>query len=154
MRMRKEKNPEFDQKIIDLARVTRVMAGGKRMRFRACVAVGDKKGRVGLGMAKGADVTQAINKAVSAAQKNLIVVPLKDARTLPHQVKKKFGAAQVMMKPAQVGQGIIAGGVVRMILELVGVKDVVGKISGGSANRINNSKATIEALKALHNVKK
>lgn len=142
-----ETDKEYEQQIIDLARVTRVTSGGKRMRFRACVAIGDHNGRVGMAVAKGADVTIAVNKAMTKAKKNLITVTMK-SNTIPHEVHEKFGAAQILLKPAPLGTGIIAGGAVRVILELVGVKDVVGKILG-SNNKINNVKATINALKKL-----
>src|SRR3989338_6581507 len=118
LKIRKEQ-PEFEQQIVDLARVTRVMAGGKRMRFRACVVIGDKKGRVGWAVAKGADVTIAVNKAVAKAKKNMIkVIFVKD--TIPHQVEVKFKAAKLMLKPAVAGTGIIAGGAARSVLEMAG----------------------------------
>lgn len=144
---RKRQDSEFDQQIIDIARVTRVMAGGKRMSFRACVVIGDRKGRVGMGVKKGRDVSQAIQKAVHQAQKNLMVVPMQKG-TIPHEVKVKFGAARVLLKPAVEGRGILAGGPVRSVLELAGLKDVVTKMLG-SKNKINNVKATLEALKQL-----
>lgn len=142
---------EFDQNIIDLARVTRVMAGGKRMRFRACVAIGDKKGRVGIGLAKGTDVTLAINKAVNKAKKNLITVPMMN-ETIPHEIREKFKAAKILLKPAPQGTGVKAGGAMRILLELAGVPNVVGKILGTN-NKINNVKATIQALDKLKKVK-
>ena len=141
---------EFDQSVIDIARVTRVMAGGKRMRFRACMVIGDKKGRVGSAVAKGADVTLAINKAVSKAKKNLINVPIIN-ETIPYRVDVKFGAAKILIKPAPKGTGIIAGGAVRTVLELSGVGNVVAKILGTN-NKINNVKATIKALQMLKRV--
>jgi len=141
---------EFDQRIIDLARVTRVTAGGKRMRFRACVALGDRKGRVGMGLAKGADVTIAVNKAATKARKNLITVPMRE-NTIPHEIREKFGAASILLKPAPIGTGIIAGGAMRIILELAGVKDVVGKILG-SNNKINNVKAVLNSLKKFKKI--
>lgn len=147
-RMRREsKEKEFDQSIIDIARVTRVMAGGKRMRFRACVAIGDKRGRVGVAVAKGADVTMAINKAVTKAKKNVITVPIIN-ETIPYRVVKKFGAAVIMLKPAPKGTGVKAGGSVRSILELAGISNVVGKILG-SKNKLNNVIAAIQALQDL-----
>jgi small subunit ribosomal protein S5 len=142
-----EKASEFEQKILDIARVTRVTAGGKRMKFRACVIVGDKKGRVGSAVAKGVDVAQAVAKASSKAEKNLVVVPLKN-ETIPHEVREKFGAAEILLKPAPKGTGTKAGGAVRSILELAGVPNAVGKILG-SKNKLNNSRATINALKKL-----
>lgn len=141
---------EFEQNIIDLARVTRVMAGGKRMRFRACLVIGDRKGRVGMAVAKGADVTLAVNKAYTKAKKNLVRVPIVN-ETIPHQVMVKFGAAKILMKPAPKGTGIIAGGAARIALDLAGVSNVVAKIMGTN-NKINNTKATIEALKSLKHV--
>ncbi len=140
---------EFDQRLIDLARVTRVMAGGKRMRFRACIVIGDRKGHVGWGVAKGADVSIAIQKAVGQAKKNMITVSTIEG-TIPHQVTVKYKAARLLLKPAK-GRGLIAGGVVRSILELAGVKDVVSKIFG-SPNKINNVAATFKALSSLRRV--
>ncbi|MDD2806941.1 MAG: 30S ribosomal protein S5 [Patescibacteria group bacterium] len=141
---------EFDQAIIDIARVTRVMAGGKRMRFRACVVIGDHNGRVGNAVGKGADVTLAINKAVNKAKKHMINVPIVD-ETIPHRVDVKVGAAKLLIKPAPIGTGIIAGGAVRTVLDLAGVSNVVAKILG-SKNKINNVNATIKALKSLKRV--
>ena len=138
---------EFEQKTIDLARVTRVVAGGKRMRFRATVAIGDQKGRVGLGIAKGSDVSDAIQKAVTAAKKTMIRVPIVDD-TSPHTIFMKHGGAYLMLKPAPKGSGVIAGGPVRAIMELAGVKNVVSKILG-SSNKINNVYALMEALQKL-----
>lgn len=138
---------EFEQKMIDIARVTRVMAGGKRMRFRACVAIGNRKGRVAIGLAKGADVTLAITKAVNKAKKDFIDVPIVN-ETIPHEVYQKFGAAKILFKPAKRGRGIIAGGAVRIVLELSGVKNVTSKILG-TGNKVNNVKCAIEALKSL-----
>jgi len=141
---------EFEQSIIDIARVTRVMAGGKRMRFRACVVLGDRKGRVGMGTGKGADVTLAVNKASTRAKKNLIVVPIIN-ETIPHRIDAKFGAAKVMIKPAPKGTGIMAGGATRIILDLAGVSNVVAKILG-SNNKINNVSATLKALSQLKKI--
>ena len=140
--------PEFEQRIIDLARVTRVMAGGKRLRFRACVALGDKKKRVGWAVAKGADVTIAVNKAATKARKRLITIKFVNG-TIPHQITAKFKAAKVLLKPAVGGTGIIAGGPVRAILELVGAPNIYGKILGRTNNKINNLAATIKALEGL-----
>lgn len=138
---------EFEQKMIDIARVTRVMAGGKRMRFRACVAIGNKKGRVAIGLAKGADVTGAVTKAVNKAKKEFIDIPIING-TIPHEIYQKLGAAKILIKPARQGRGIIAGGVVRIVLELSGVKNVISKILG-TGNKINNAQCIIEALKNL-----
>jgi small subunit ribosomal protein S5 len=138
---------EFEQKILDLARVTRVMAGGKRMRFRACVVIGDRKGKVGLALAKGKDVTIAISKAVAKARKNMITVPFVN-ETIPFTVEEKFKAAKVLLKPAKKGKGIIAGGALRIVLELAGVPNVVAKILGTN-NQVTNAKAIMAALKRL-----
>lgn len=142
-----EEKKEFDQRILELARVTRVTKGGKRMRFRACVVIGDRKGRAGLGIAKGIDVQQSVAKAASQAKKKLVTVPLVQ-ESIPHAVHMKFGAASIILKPAPKGTGIKAGGAVRVVLELAGVPNAVGKILG-SNNKINNAKATFLALRQL-----
>jgi len=142
-----DKEKEFEQKILEIARVTRVTAGGKRMKFRACVIVGDKKGRVGMSVAKGLDVTAAVAKAGTKAEKNLVNVPQKN-ETIPYEIREKFGAAIILLKPAPKGTGVKAGGAMRSVLELAGVPNVVGKILG-SKNKINISRATINALSKL-----
>ncbi len=138
---------DMEQRILEVARVTRVMAGGKRMNFRACVAIGDKKGNVGVGLGKGADVTMAVNKAVNRAKKTMVNVPMVN-ETIPHEVRLKMGAAKQLFKPAKKGRGVIAGGVSRIILELAGVKNVTSKALG-SNNKVNNARCTIEALRQL-----
>jgi small subunit ribosomal protein S5 len=150
---RDEIRDEFDQVILDLARVTRVMAGGKRMRFRASVAIGDKKGRIGIGVAKGADVSLAISKATNDAKKHLHTVMMTESGTIPHPVRIRTHSAQLLLKPAPAGTGIIAGSVVRQIFELAGVKDVVGKIMG-TDNKVNNARAVIEAVSMLRKPQK
>lgn len=147
---REAENDGFDQKIIDIARVTRVMAGGKRMSFRACVVVGNRKGKVGMAIRKGADVSLAVNKATTAAKKELIDVKIVEG-TIPHRIRHKFKAAKILLKPATQGVGIIAGGAMRPVLELSGVTNVIGKILG-SNSKINNVRATIEALSMLTEV--
>lgn len=137
----------FVQRTLDLARVTRVTKGGKRMRFRACVAVGDRKGQIGVGLAKGADVSQAISKATHQARQNLMRI-LIDRQTIPHRSQAKYGAAVVLLKPAPTGTGIIAGGVVRSVLELAGIENVVSKILR-SRNKVNNVRAALKALQQL-----
>lgn len=143
---------EFEQRIVDLARVTRVMAGGKRMRFRACVAIGDKNGRIGVGLDKGADVTIAISKAVNQAKKVMIEVPLVND-TIPHDVYLKTGAAKILLKPAKKGKGIIAGGAARIIFDLAGVKNITSKILG-TTNKVSIARNVIEALASLRKVEK
>ena len=141
---------EFDQKMIDLARVTRVMAGGKRMRFRACIVIGDHKGKSGWAVAKGADVSLAIQKAVARAKKNMITVSVVNG-TIPHDVRVKYKAARILLKPAKEGKGLIAGGVVRSVLELAGIQNIISKILG-SNNKINNVAATFKALSQLRRI--
>lgn len=145
---RPEREPrEFEQKILELARVTRVTKGGKRMRFRACLIIGDRRGRVGMGVAKGADVAMAVEKAFRKAKKDMVTIPLKN-ETIPHVIDRKFAAARVLLKPAPQGTGLKCGGPVRVILELGGVPNAVSKVMG-SKNKINNAKAVMTALKAL-----
>lgn len=138
---------EYDEKNVEVARVTRVTKGGKRMRFRALTVIGNHKGRVGFGLAKGVDVALATGKATTQARKALLTVPM-IFDTIPHPVEAKFAAARVLLKPAPKGTGIKAGGAVRIVLELAGVPNVVSKILG-SSSKINNVKATFAALKML-----
>lgn len=144
---------EFEQKIVDLARVTRVTAGGKRLRFRAGVVIGNKNGKVGFGIAKGADVTIAINKAVKSAEKSMIEVPIIN-NTIPHEVNQKYKAARILIKPAKEGKGVIAGGVVRIVLEMAGIPNVVGKILSRTTNKITIAYTVMEALQSFKVVKK
>jgi small subunit ribosomal protein S5 len=135
--------------VLDMARVTRVVAGGKRFRFRCTIVLGDEKGRVGVGVAKGLDVQQAIGKAKSDAKKNMITVFLKDGRTISHEVWAKYSAASVLVKPGSLGHGLRAGGAVRFVLAFAGIKDATSKILGRTPNKLTNAMATIEALKKL-----
>jgi len=146
--MDRKPKSEFKEKVLDLRRVTRVVAGGKRFRFRATVVIGDERGRVGVGIAKGIDVAQAVDKAKVIAKKRIITVPLKD-RTIPHEVSAKFSAARIIIKPAKNGHGLKAGGSVRQVLLLVGVRDATAKCLGGTKNKLTNAMAAIEALKKL-----
>ncbi len=139
---------EFETKLLDLARVTRVTGGGKRMRFRALVIAGDKKGKIGIGIDKGKDVSQSIEKATVRAKKNCINIVIVDG-SIPHQVEAKVGSAVILLKPQRKGRGLVAGGAVRAICELAGIKNVSSKILSGSKNKLNNARATIEALKKL-----
>lgn len=149
---RREK-PEFDQEIIDIARVTRVTKGGKKMNFRVCIVIGDRRGRVGYGIEKGADVQMAVDKAIHQAKKNMIQIPLVH-ETIPHRVQAKFKAGRVMMKPAPRGSGIIAGSSVRVLLELAGVPNASAKILSKTNNKITNLKAAFVALSSFKPVKK
>jgi small subunit ribosomal protein S5 len=139
---------EFQTKMLDLARVTRVTGGGKRMSFRAVVVAGDKKGKVGIGIDKGKDVSQAIDKATRRAKKDLVSVVIVND-TIPHEVMAKSGPAAILLKPQMKGRGLVAGGAVRTICDLAGIKNVSSKILSGSKNKLNNARATIEALKKL-----
>ncbi len=139
---------EFEEKLLDLARVTRVMAGGKRFRFRAVMVVGDRKGRVGIGVAKGTDVAQAIQKAVFQAKKNIIKVPIEKG-TIPREIKVKYNSALVYLKPAPSGRGINAGGAVRVICDLAGLKDIIGKRVSRSGNKLNTARATVRGFEKI-----
>ncbi len=142
---RQKEKPEFDQYILDLARVTRVTKGGKHMSFRAGVILGDRHGKVGFGLAKGKDVQLGVDKAMHQAKKNMIVVPIVN-ETIPHAVMCKFKAATVFLKPAPKGSGIIAGGATRAMLELAGIPNVSSKILGKTKNKVTIVKATFIAL--------
>ncbi|HUB93850.1 MAG TPA: 30S ribosomal protein S5 [Verrucomicrobiae bacterium] len=146
-----EEKKEFDERIVHIDRVARVVKGGRRFRFRALVVVGDHKGRVGIGIAKGADVTAAVTKATEVAKKHLTKISLYKG-TLPHDAEGKVGGARILIKPASAGTGLIAGGVVRTILEVAGVSNVLSK-SLGSANKANTAYATIAALQSLQPAK-
>ena len=139
---------EFESKLLDLARVAHTRAGGKKLRFRAVIVMGNKQGLVGLGMASGADVQIAVEKATRLAKKHLIEVPIsKD--TIPHEVYAKYSAAEVLLRPQRKGRGLVAGGTVRVICNLAGIKNISSKILGRTGNKLNNARATIAALKKL-----
>lgn len=144
---KKREKPEYEQRLLDLARVTRVVKGGRRFSFRATVVIGNRKGRVGVGVAKGGDVSVAIGKAVAAAKKEMFNIKRTNT-TIAFDVNKKVGSAKVMIKPAREGRGIVAGGAMRAVIELSGIKDIVAK-SFGTSNKINVANATLEALKEL-----
>lgn len=146
-RLATEEKPEFEEITLQIDRVARVVKGGRRFRFRALVAIGDRKGRVGIGSAKGSDVTAAITKASDVAKKNLIKVSLYKG-SLPHDVEAKVAGAKILIKPASAGTGLIAGGVIRSILELAGVSNALSK-SLGSSNKTNIAYATIKCLDSL-----
>lgn len=148
---RNQERDEFKERVLDLRRVTRVVKGGKRFRFRATVAIGDFGGRVGIGVGKGLDVAQSVGKARSDAKKNLITVKLKNHRTIFHEVSAKYSAAKVLIKPASEGHGLKAGGAPRVILNLAGVKDATAKCLSRTPNKLTNALATMEALKKIKN---
>lgn len=140
--------PEFDQKIISIRRVTRVMAGGRRFSFSVSMVIGDKKGRVGVGIGKAGDTQLAIEKAVRDAKKHMITVPMNEHNHIAHDVETKLSSTRVMIMPAP-GRGLVAGSSVRTVLELAGVKDVTAKLLSRTKNKLNNARATVEALKLL-----
>lgn len=142
---------QYDERVVNIDRVARVVKGGRRFRFRALVVVGDKKGKIGIGIAKGADVTTAISKAIEGAKKNFVTITLyKD--TIPHEAEAKVGGARILVKPAAPGTGLIAGGVVRTVLEVAGISNALSK-SLGSTNKINTAYATLEALTSIEPAK-
>lgn len=149
----KTKTEEIESKMIDLSRVERMTAGGRRLRFQATVVVGDKKGKVGVAVAKSSDVTQAIEKATKQGKKRMIEVPIVD-ETIPHQVEGKFSSSQVFLRPQKKGRGLIAGGTTRVICDLAGIGNISAKNISRTGNKLNNAKATIEALKKLKKSKK
>ncbi len=140
--------PEYEQKIISIRRVTRVMAGGRRFSFSVAMVIGDKKGKVGVGIGKAGDTQLAIEKAVRDAKRNMLVIPMNKDGHLPHDVHVKYASSEVMIQPAP-GRGLVAGSSVRTVLEMGGVKDVTAKIFSRSKNKLNNARAAVEALKQL-----
>lgn len=140
---------QFDQEVLDIARVTRIAAGGRRFSFRALVAVGDRQGKVGLGTGKAKDLAQAVEKATARAQKEMISVPIQEG-TIPTEVIGHFKSAQVLLKPAAQGRGLIAGGVVRVLAALAGIENLSSKIISRTNNKINIGRATLDAFLKLH----
>lgn len=149
---RERPRAEFDQKILDIRRVTRVSSGGRRFSFSVAMVIGDKKGRVGVGTGKAGDTALAIDKAVKIAKKNLILIPRTSTNSIAHDVQAKYCSGQVMMMPAP-GRGLIAGSAVRDIFELSGLTDVNAKILSGTKNKLNIAQATIKALRLLNPAK-
>ncbi|BBD54559.1 MULTISPECIES: 30S ribosomal protein S5 [Planktothrix] len=144
----KEKEVEWQERVVQIRRVTKVVKGGKKLSFRAVVIVGNEKGQVGVGVGKAADVIGAVKKGVADGRKNVVEVPLTKSNSIPHPINGAGGGAQVMMRPASPGTGVIAGGAVRTVLELAGVRNILAK-QLGSSNPLNNARATIDALQSL-----
>lgn len=138
---------QFDERVVHIDRVARVVKGGRRFRFRALVVVGDRKNRIGVGLAKGADVTAAVTKATEVAKKHMVLVPVHKG-TIPHESEAKVSGARILVKPAAPGTGLIAGGVVRTVLEVAGISNALSK-SLGSTNKANIAYATIAALQSI-----
>lgn len=149
-RKRFERTPsEYEQKIIDIRRTARVVAGGRRFSFRVSLVAGNRKGKVGVGLGKAQDTAAAIEKAFRNAKKNIMEVPLTKEGKIPYEVEAKYGSAYIIMKPAPVGRGLVAGSSVRIVLDLAGVKNINAKILSRSKNKLNNARAAIVALKKL-----
>lgn len=151
-RKRDRKEKDFDHSLLHVARVARVVQGGRRFSFRATVAIGDRKGKVGVGVAKGSDVSLAIGKAIHDAKKHLVSF-VRKGNTIPHEINFKYESARIILKPAKEGKGIVAGGALRVLADLGGIKDLTAK-SLGSNNKINTAKAMLGALKSLKNTAK
>lgn len=145
-RDRPQEKPEYDQRTLDIARVARVTKGGKRFSFRTTIVAGNGKGRVGLGIAKGRDVQQSIQKAYNQAKKHLVTIITKEG-TIPHQVEGKYSSATVILKPSK--SGIKAGGAVRVVAQMAGITSLTGKLTGRTNNKINIARATLLALSKL-----
>lgn len=145
----KRERSEYEQKLLDLRRVARVVAGGRRFSFRATLAIGNQKGEVGVATAKGADTALAIEKAFRRAKRNLFHVPLTREGTIPYEVYMKYGGSRLLLKPARRGRGIKAGGAVRIVCALAGIQDITGKLISRSTNKLNNALVTVKALKEL-----
>ncbi|NCN24809.1 30S ribosomal protein S5 [Candidatus Berkelbacteria bacterium CG_4_9_14_3_um_filter_39_23] len=142
-----QKKTEYDEKVVEISRVSRTMKGGRRISFRALVVIGDRHGKVGFGLGKGKEVSVAIDKAKARAKKKIVKVEIVN-NTIPRPVTLKFNSAKIILKPAPIGTSIIAGGSIRAVVELAGIKNIVAKIIG-SSNKINNAKATILALRKV-----
>lgn len=143
------KNDGFGDQVVEIRRVSRVVAGGKRFSFRATVVVGDRQGKVGIGVGKSLNVAESIAKAKRKAEKNIFRINLKEGRTIPYDVEAKFGASRVRLKPARVEHGLVAGGSSRIVLKLAGVRDITAKLLGTTTNKLTNAMATLEALKTF-----
>lgn len=147
----REREKEFEERVVTINRVTKVVKGGRRFRFAALVVIGDKKGRVGFGTGKANEVPDAIKKAIEDAKKNVFNVAIVNGTTIPHEIAGKFGAGEILLRPASEGTGVIAGGAVRDVLELAGFSDILSKCLG-SRTPVNMVSATINALQNLKTI--
>ena len=150
---RPQEKSEYDQKVLDVCRTARVVSGGRRFSFRVVVVIGNHNGKVGLGVGKGPDVSIAAEKATSRARKAIIVIPLTRRRSIPHEVSAKYASARVILKPAAEGRGMVAGGPIRAISNLAGIRNLTGKILGRTPNKLNNAQATLAALRTLRPIR-
>nr|ARO91311.1 30S ribosomal protein S5 [Rhodochaete parvula]ASK39612.1 ribosomal protein S5 [Rhodochaete parvula] len=144
----KDKENELERKVVQIRRVTKVVKGGKKLNFRAVVIIGNEKGQVGVGVGKAGEVMGAVKKAVANGKKNLVDIPLTKSNSIPHIMNGRSGAAKIIMRPSAPGTGVIAGGSVRIVLELAGIQNILAK-QLGSNNPLNNARATVDALKNL-----
>ncbi len=140
---------EFEQKLIDLRRVARVVSGGRRFSFRAALVIGDRRGRVGFGLGKASDTSQAIEKALREAKKHMIVVPINKENSVSHEVYAKYSSGKIIIKPAKLGKGLVAGGAARAVLSLAGIENASAKTLSHTKNKLNIARSTIEALRKL-----
>lgn len=147
----RERDKEFEERVVTINRVTKVVKGGRRFRFAALVVIGDKKGRVGFGTGKANEVPDAIKKAIEDAKKNVFTVPIINGTTIPHEITGTYGAGEVFLRPASEGTGVIAGGAIRAVLELAGINDILSKCLG-SRTPINMVRATVNALQNLKTI--
>ena len=145
---KRDKKPEWSERVVAIQRVTKVVKGGKKLSFRAVVVVGDEKGKVGVGVGKAADVITAVRKGVTDGKRNIVSIPLTTSNSIPHKTNGRFGAAKVLLRPSAPGCGVIAGGSVRTVLELAGIQNILSK-QLGSNNLLNNARATVKGLSTL-----
>ncbi len=145
---KRDKKPEWSERVVAIQRVTKVVKGGKKLSFRAVIVIGDEKGKVGVGVGKAADVITAVRKGVTDGKRNIVSIPLTTSNSIPHKTNGRFGAAKVLLRPSATGCGVIAGGSVRTVLELAGIQNILSK-QLGSNNLLNNARATIQGLSTL-----
>ena len=146
---KRDKKPEWSERVVAIQRVTKVVKGGKKLSFRAVIVVGDEKGKVGVGVGKAADVITAVRKGVTDGKRNIVSIPLTTSNSIPHKTNGRFGAAKVLLRPSAPGCGVIAGGSVRTVLELAGIQNILSK-QLGSNNLLNNARATVQGLSLIH----